>query len=91
MNQSLATQKQKTLSAFQVWRARHHSFGSEAMVGGPPNMKCFKRIYQYQKKREKKKLNFFYVSDVCYKSVHMADIHGCNLVPTGALGTKFWH
>jgi hypothetical protein len=40
-------------------------------------MKCVKKIYQNHRKREKKKkMNFFQVSDDCYKSVHMVDIHG---------------
>jgi hypothetical protein len=31
---------------FQVWRARSHTFGAEAMAQGPPNQNCFKKIFK---------------------------------------------
>jgi hypothetical protein len=49
--------KSKKLSTFQVQWAPSNSFGAEAMAAGPPNLQCFKKIFQ---KNKKIKILFFF-------------------------------
>jgi hypothetical protein len=50
--------KSKKLSTFQVQWAPSNSFGAEAMAAGPPNLQCFKKIFQKNKKNKNSFLFF---------------------------------